>query len=493
MRNSIKFLLGDENREIRAIEPTLTVLEYLRGREGRVGTKEGCAEGDCGSCTVVVGRLEGDTVRYRAVDSCILLMVALDGGQLLTVEDLGHPDGTLHPVQRAMVREHASQCGFCTPGFVMSLFALYQDESRTGAPGTDLIEDTLAGNLCRCTGYGPIIAAARAMSEADGNGDRFGRDMENTVNRLRAMQDDETICIEGPNGGLSFSPAMIETLADLLDEHPDASLVAGGTDVGLWITKGLRDLSPVIHLSRIKGLCTIAETETAIEIGAAATYADAAPIIARYYPEFGEILRRLGSVQIRNLGTIGGNIANGSPIGDSLPPLIAAGATLTLRKGKTTRVLPLEAFFLGYGKQDLDPGEFIEKIVLPKPAPDSRLFCIKISKRFDQDISAVLGAFHIVVRQGVVEDIRIAFGGMAPTPKRAEGAEAALQGKPWNEASVTRAMAALDKDFTPITDMRASAGYRRQVARNLLMKLYLETTESQARTRILPTRKSASG
>ncbi|MFQ5533584.1 MAG: xanthine dehydrogenase small subunit [Sphingomonadales bacterium] len=493
MRHSIKFLLGDQIRELRSVDPTLTVLDYLRQSEHRIGTKEGCAEGDCGACTVVIARLQDDTLRYQAVNACIMLAPALDGCQLLSVEDLRGADGTLHPIQRAMVQEHASQCGFCTPGLVMSLFALYHSHDPNQPPDLDHINDTLAGNLCRCTGYGPIIAAARKMHDLSQGPDRFEHDRQATIARLQSIQDDKTIAIESPDGRTFYAPATTDDLAELLIERPDAVLVAGATDVGLWVTKQMRKLDRVIYLGRVAGLKDIVETGSAIEIGAMASYAGAAPVIARHYPDFGEIIRRIGSTQIRNLGTIGGNIANGSPIGDSSPPLIALGATLCLRRGAERRRMPIEDFFIAYGQQDLRPGEFLEKIIVPKPANDARLGCYKISKRFDQDISAVLGAFHVVVRAGHVVDARIAFGGMAPTPQRALRAEAALIGKPWDAATVEQAMQALRHDFTPIDDMRASAGYRMQVARNLLMKLFVETTESGVPTRIIETREIARG
>ncbi len=488
MRNSIKFLLGSEPRELSGIDPTLTVLDYLQQTERRTGTKEGCCEGDCGACTVVVARPQGDGLQYRAVNACIMLAASLDGCQLLTVEDLAGTDGRLHPVQQAMVAAHGSQCGFCTPGFVMSLFALYQEADS--APEVEEVNDALAGNLCRCTGYGPIITAARTMhdlaaSEPGKAADKFAGESEATLAALRSIADEETIHIQGPDGRVLYAPASVDALADLLAEHPDATLVAGATDVGLWITKALQKLDTVIWLGRIAALRGVRETDAGLEIGAMTSYSDAAAAIAALYPDFGEVIRRLGSVPVRNAGTIGGNIANGSPIGDTLPPLIAAGATLILRQGKTRRSLKLENFFIGYGKQDLKAGEFVESVILPLPAPDTRLYCYKISKRFDQDISAVLGAFSLKVVEGKVEAARIAYGGMAATPKRASAAEAALVGTDWTREAVEQAIAALQQDFTPLDDMRASAQYRMQVAGNLLLKAWLESQGDSAETRII--------
>lgn len=483
MRQKIRFLMGNEPRELSVSDPTMTVLDYLRGPERRFGTKEGCGEGDCGACTVVLGRLSNGRLRYEAVNACIQFLPTLDGAQLLTVEDLKQPDGTLHPVQQAMVETDGSQCGFCTPGFVMSLFALYQGGSNP--PGRQVIDDTLAGNLCRCTGYGPIITAAQQMHAlGDRVSERFQRLMKETATQLTAISDQETLCV-GEGERRLYAPATMDALADLVVAHPDAQILAGGTDVGLWVTKHLRELKTVIYLGRVADLARKTETETAIEIGAGATYSHAMDLIARHYPDMGELFRRLGSVQVRNAGTIGGNIANGSPIGDSPPPLIAAGATLHLRKGAERRSLPLEDFFIDYGKQDRQPGEFVEGITLPKPTPATRFRTYKISKRFDQDISAVCAAFSLRVEEGRVTHIRIAYGGVASIPKRASHAERCLDGAEWSEVSVASAIKALEQDFQPITDMRASAGYRRTIAGNLLRKFFIETSQPDVATRLI--------
>ncbi len=481
MRDTVRFLLGDELREIRNVDPTMTVLDWLRLEERRIGTKEGCNEGDCGACTVVVGRLDdsnrGGGLRYEAVNACIRFLPTLDGCQLLTVEHLKGPDGALHPVQQAMVDEHGSQCGFCTPGFVMSMLALYLNEDR---PEEARIDDALAGNLCRCTGYAPIVRAAQRMYElGDRAADRFAVAAASVAERLRALADEEVVCV-GSKGRRFYAPATEGQFADLLLQHPDATIVAGATDVGLWVTKFQRVLPDAIYTGRVAELRRIRETDTALEIGAAVTYTDAADAIAALYPDFGELIRRIGAVQVRNAGTIGGNVANGSPIGDTPPALIAAGATVVLRLGIERRTLHLEDFFIAYGKQDRRPGEFVEKIILPKPAPGVLFRAYKISKRFDQDISAVCGAFLIELDGDRVSRARLAYGGMAATPKRAAAAEAALVGQSWSEASVRRAMAALKEDFTPLTDWRAGAEYRATVAANLLLKLYVEATEEEA-------------
>jgi xanthine dehydrogenase small subunit len=482
MRDCVRFLLGDELKEIRNIDPTMTVLDWLRLSERKTGTKEGCAEGDCGACTVVIGRLNGDAILYEAINACIRFLATLDGCQVLTVEHLKTADGELHPVQQAMVDCHGSQCGFCTPGFVMSMFALYHNDPSPTPAG---IDDALAGNLCRCTGYTPIAAASQRMYElADPASDRFAHARTAIAEGLKALKDDETLRV-GEGNRVFYAPATLDAFANLLAENPDARIVSGATDVGLWVTKFQRVLDTVIYTGRIHGYRDITDTGDTLEIGAGATYTDIQAPISALYPDFGELIRRIGALQVRNVGTIGGNIANGSPIGDSPPALIAIGATLVLRSASGRRSMPIEEFFIDYGKQDRRPDEFVEKVILPKPAPDARFRAYKITKRFDQDISAVCAAFSIRLDGGTVTEARIAFGGMAATPKRSPLAEQALIGRPWSEATVRDAMAALRNDFTPLTDWRASSGYRMTVAANLLMKMYVETTDPDADTRLV--------
>lgn len=477
MRDTLRFLLGDELVEIANCDPTLTVLDWLRLDRRLTGSKEGCAEGDCGACTVVVGRLDRGRLRYEAINACIRFLPTLDGCQLLTVEHLKGPDGSLHPVQQAMVDCHGSQCGFCTPGIVMSLFALWLNED---APSVSRIEDALAGNLCRCTGYEPIIAAAQRMSA--GGGDR--PDREAVTARLHDLNDDETLALSG-SGGHFFAPVTVAGLADLVAAHPRATLVAGATDVGLWVTKGMRRLDPVIFLGRVTALREIADRGDHLVFGAVATHAEVRPVLASLSPQLDELMRRFGGEQVRNAGTIGGNIANGSPIGDLPPALIALGATLVLRRGGEQRQIPLENFFLDYRKQDRREGEFVEAVIVPRPGPDALIHVSKISKRFDEDISAVCGAFLLRLDSaGRIAEARLAYGGMAGTPKRAAAAEAALTGRHWDEAAVNAAIAALASDFTPLSDMRASAGYRLTVAGNLLLRFLIETTQPDVETRV---------
>ncbi|HXA39618.1 MAG TPA: xanthine dehydrogenase small subunit [Phenylobacterium sp.] len=466
MGRPIRFLLDGEVRELADADPTLTVLNLLRYDLRRTGSKEGCAEGDCGACTVVLGELADGKVAFRAVNACLLFAPMLDGRALFTVESLKRPDGALHPVQQAVVACHASQCGFCTPGFVMSLYA----HQRSGA-ATDsaTLKDALAGNLCRCTGYGPILAAGQAMG-----GDPEAAETGALAAALLGLRRAESLEVEH-RGRRFLAPRTAADFAAAVERNPDAVILAGGTDVGLWVTKQHRDLAVVISLNEAEELRRIDDQADAIRVGAGVRYADAHAALADLHPEFGDLLRRLGGLQVRNLGTICGNIANGSPIGDMPPALIAAGATLVLRRGEERRTLPLEAYFLAYGKQDRRPGEFVEAVVVPR-IPAARVFrAYKLSKRFDQDISAVCAGVSISVEAGRVTEARIAFGGMATTPRRAAACEAALTGQPWSEAAVRAAAEALAEDFQPIDDLRASAAYRLQAAGNLLIRAWLES------------------
>jgi xanthine dehydrogenase small subunit len=491
--NALRYLLDGEVRTVAAVEPTRTVLQHLREDLGRTGTKEGCAEGDCGACTVVLAELDGKRVRYRAINACIQFVPTLDGKALVTVESLkNRRTAALHPVQQAMADGHGSQCGFCTPGFVMSLFALYKTD-----PGPDRtrINDALAGNLCRCTGYRPIVDAARTMyalgraipqreqdwvSAPAGSKSKAAAESEaRLAQALRALRRRKSLVLEHPTGAF-HAPRTLAELATLRRQLPGARLLAGGTDVALWVTKQHRSLGDVIYVGNVTELQRLVVSARAIDIGAAVPLTEAFGAIERAYPELREALRRFASPPIRNAGTLGGNVANGSPIGDSMPPLIALGARVVLRRGAVRRELALEHFYLAYQKTALRHGEFVERVRLPLRPPGLRLACYKISKRFDQDISAVCAAFALVIEGGKIESARAAFGGLAATPKRALALEQALVGRPWTEATCERAAAALATDVAPITDLRASAAYRLAVAQNLLRKFHLESSGALA-------------
>ncbi|MFT9418293.1 xanthine dehydrogenase small subunit [Acetobacter sp.] len=478
MRQHISFYVGDTLHHLSSLPPELTLLDWLRDQQARTGTKEGCNEGDCGACTVLVGRLEQGNLVWRAVNACIHMVWMLDGAQLLTVEDLRSPDGALHPVQQAMVDEHGSQCGFCTPGFVMSMVALSTRVDLAALEGTldgeRIINEALAGNLCRCTGYAPIV---RAMKKAAAYCARHGEPVSaRTVElsaRLRALQDGKTVELHSPQGRVTL-PATVDALASAYVQDPVAVLVAGGTDVGLWVTKRLRQLPHIIAVRTARDLHDVhTRPDGALWIAAGVTYTEAMPHLVAHLPSAADTLRRIGSTQVRNAATVCGNIGNASPIGDGPPIFMAAGAQLHLRCGPERRVVALEAFFLEYGKQDIRPGEFIEGVLIP-PLPDGSVCGVyKVSKRFDQDISAVLGAFVLVMAEdGTIRQARLAYGGMAGIPCRASRAEAALTGQPRTPATLLAAQAAIKEDFTPLSDMRASAWYRATVAANLLVRLF---------------------
>ena len=486
-RDYVVFLLNGERHEVPgSVPPTRTLLEYLREDLGLKGTKEGCNEGDCGACTVVV--MEPEQRSTLAVNACILLVPMLDGKSVTTIDGLLGPSGELHPCQQAMLECHGSQCGFCTPGFVMSLFAMYQDvmEYHDGKPPTKKwINTVLAGNLCRCTGYGSIVAAAERMFALPRPEWDVSRQ---AVNEFRAigLRSKASLAVKNANGQF-YAPLALVELIELRRIQPDSIILGGATDVGLWANKQLRPLPILISTARVGELQQFSHGVGRMRIGAAVTYEAAWSTLEMFWPNLGELIRRLGSEQVRNSGTIGGNIANGSPIGDMPPALMALGSTLVLNGPEGQRRMPLEEFFLAYGKQDRKPGEFVEAVEIPIPAPEvagHRLRCYKISKRFDQDISAVLGCFYLHIDNGVVTSARIAFGGMAGIPKRAKAVEAALEANPWTMATVEAAMPKFERDFQPLSDARASKEYRMLTAKNLLVRYFHEMT-SDVQTRLV--------
>jgi xanthine dehydrogenase small subunit len=436
---------------------------------GLTGTKEGCGEGDCGACTVVVGEAEGGRMSYRAVNSCIKLAHSVDGQALWTVEDLAAADGTLHPAQEAMVQCHGSQCGFCTPGFVMSLFGMYQNHVCQGRAITrELAQQDLSGNLCRCTGYRPILDAARQMAALP----TVAVDEADLLSKLKLLAQNR----KGLEADLAYNAP--RTLAGLLAARaaqPDAQIVAGCTDVGLWVTKMHMQFNRVLDVTRVEELRRVEHYVHHVAIGAAATLADAFAALVADRPQLQAFAQRFAGLPVRNAGTLGGNVANGSPIGDSMPLLIALGASIVLMSERGHRELPLESLYTGYRKNLMAKDEVLAWIKVPKPVPGEMLKVYKISKRYDDDISAVCLAIKLQVEDGKVLSASVGAGGVAATPVRAAHTEASLTGRPWSQETVRQAISTLRAEFSPISDMRASGAYRSEVLGNLLQRFWLES------------------
>lgn len=466
---AIRFLLNDIEISRDQFPPEETLLDFLRIEQSLPGTKEGCNEGDCGACTILIGHLEGGELIYEALNACIRFTATLNACHVVTVEHLSPANGNLHPVQQSLVDHHGSQCGFCTPGFVMSLYALWMQNPN---PNRLQVERALQGNLCRCTGYRPIIDAALAIQGIAGK-DPLKTERQTVIAKLKAMQSNKRINTSSSEHPFII-PANEDDLAAALIEFPNATIIAGATDVGLWVTKGFRNITPAIYVGGLAELQNLSVDNSMLRIGAGVTYSRAIAVLAKLHPAFGELLWRIGGEQVRNAGTIGGNIANGSPIGDMPPPLIALGASVELRKGNQIRQILLEDYYISYGKQAREPGEFVRAILVPAPKTDAHFAAYKISKRRDEDISALLGAFVVELDKGLVSYTRICFGGMAGTPKRATHVEAALLGKPWSQATIEAALPAFGLDYQPLSDWRASAEYRMLTAKNLLQRFYLE-------------------
>ena len=467
-RSEIAFRFRGKTVALSGFAPDRTLLDWLREEAHAKGTKEGCAEGDCGACTVVLCRARAGKLSYEPINACILLLGQIDGAELLTVEDLAQGE-TLHPIQQAMIDHHGSQCGFCTPGIVMSLFAHYHD----GAPATrESVNAALAGNLCRCTGYRPIFDAAEAVIDG-APADRFAATTAERLAALEALPQGDALV--GDETIFFAAPASEASLAALYAAHPDATLLGGATDVGLWVTKRMMRLTKIIWLGRVADFDVLRDDEDGVSLGAGVTLADAAPALAGLHPDLGRLMSRFGSQQVRASGTVGGNIANGSPIGDLAPALIAMRAWLTLGAGQQSRGMALEDFFLAYGKQDRRPGEYVYSLDVPRLKPHQFYAAYKVSKRFDEDISAVMGAFRFDLDGRRVKAARVAYGGMAATPKRAAACEAALIGVDLDQPSTwDAAIAAIAADFQPLSDMRASAAYRLTVAANLVKRALME-------------------
>ena len=477
MTTPIRFLRRGETVTLANVPPSRTLLEVLREDLCSTGTKEGCGEGDCGACTVVVGEAEGDHIRYRAVNSCIQLAHSINGLAVWTAEDLSAADGSLHPVQSAMVECHASQCGFCTPGFVMSLFGMYQNHVSKGRAITrEMAQEELSGNLCRCTGYKPILDAAQQMASLPAV----------QVDEAQLLWQLESVRPEPVEGSVRtgyLSPTTLPALLAARVAHPEAQLVAGCTDVGLWVTKMHMQFGQVLDLTKVKELRRVEQYQHHIAIGAAVTLSDAFAALVAERPQLQTFAKRFAGLPIRNAGTLGGNVANGSPIGDAMPLLIALGANVVLmsqRAGQqVSREMPLEALYTGYRKNLMTPDEVLAWIKVPRPQAGEFLRAYKISKRYDDDISAVCLVLNMQLDDGKVASIGIGAGGVAATPARAVKTEAFLLGQTWTQATVREAMQTLRGEFTPLSDMRASSAYRSEVLGNLLQRFWLESQGMQ--------------
>ena len=469
--NIVKFIYRNKIVEINNSDPNETILNYIRTKLKKTGTKEGCAEGGCGACTAVLGELKKNNINYKAINSCIAFVPSLEGKQLILVEDL-ISKGELHPVQKAMVNYHGSQCGFCTPGFVMSLFAMYKSYSSYNE---NIIKDSIQGNLCRCTGYKPIIDAAKSLNKKN-KSDHFSRDKKIIITLLKKIKQ-RSITIYS-NNKKYFAPKTVYELKKILKQHPNSKLLSGGTDVSLIVTKERKDLDSLIYINSIDELNYIKKNNNYIEVGATTPLINFESIIKRYFPDFAQILKRYGSVQIRNVCTIAGNIATASPIGDTLPLLLSLDSQIIIKDKSKTKILPLNGFFINYRKTKLKKGQFIHSIRIPL-LPKNIFKAYKISKRIDDDISSICASFNIELKNNKIKKIKIAYGGMANIPQRAISCEKILLNSSISDNIISKAKKSLEKDFKPITDARASKKYRMEVAKNLLEKCFLEVKQKK--------------
>jgi xanthine dehydrogenase small subunit len=463
----VKFLFNDKILELSNPDPNQTILNFIRTELKKTGTKEGCAEGGCGACTVVVGELNKNNIEYKAVNACISFLPFLNGKQLLVVENLISKEGKLHPVQEAMVKCHGSQCGFCTPGFVMSLFSMYKNYDNYN---NELIKDSISGNLCRCTGYRPIVDAGKSLNRIS-KIDQFSKNKTKTIKLLKKINS-KNLFITNQDKKY-FSPKKIKDLKKIIKNNPNSNFLSGGTDLSLKVTKERKDIQNIINLMDIKELDFIKKNKNFIEVGAATPLIKFEKFIKKHYSDFNSVLKRYGSIQIRNVGTIGGNIATASPIGDTLPILLSLNAELVIETLKNRKILSINEFFISYRKTKLKKGEFIYSIRIP--LYKNNIFkAYKISKRFDDDISSLCASFNLEISNNKIKNVFIAFGGMAEIPKRATICEKHLKNKHLSIDTFLKARNYLEKDFNPIDDMRASKDYRLEVAKNLLIKCFHE-------------------
>jgi xanthine dehydrogenase small subunit len=470
--NSISFIQEDQIMKINNPDPNETLLNYIRTKLKKTGTKEGCAEGGCGACTVVLGELKNNEIKYSAINSCITFLPTLHGKQLIIVEDLISKNGSLHPVQEAMVDCHGSQCGFCTPGFVMSLFSMFKKYTNFKE---DIIKESISGNLCRCTGYKPIIKAAKKLSNKN-KIDHFSQNIKNTIKLLKKINNKSIKIYK--NDKKYFAPKYIQELKKIIKKNVDSHFMSGGTDLSLKVTKERKDINSIIYMNSIYEMNYIKNNSKYIEIGASTPLIDLENHMQNYYPDFTKILKRYGSPQIRNVGTVAGNIATASPIGDCLPLLLSLNAEVVLQDLKKTKTLLLDSFFVSYRKTKIKKGQFIRSIKIP--LPEKNIFkAYKISKRFDDDISSVCAAFNLEIVKNRIENVKIAYGGMAEIPKRAIFCEKILLKSLINDETISKAKEALERDFKPISDMRASGLYRIEVAKNLLEKCCVEVKQKK--------------
>jgi len=470
--NSISFIQDGRVVKINNPDPNETLLNYIRTKLKKTGTKEGCAEGGCGACTVVLAELKNNEINYRAINSCITFLPTLQGKQLITVEDLISKNGSLHPVQEAMVNRHGSQCGFCTPGFVMALFSMFKKYSNFKE---DVIKESISGNLCRCTGYKPIINAAKNLKNKNKT-DHFSQNIKNTIKLLKKINNKSIKIYK--NNKRYYAPRYIQELKKIIKKNINSDFLSGGTDLSLSVTKERKDINSIIYMNSINEINYIKNNSKYIEVGASTPLIELESHMQKYYPDFTKILKRYGSPQIRNVGTVAGNIATASPIGDCLPLLLSLNAEVVLQDIKKTKTLFLDSFFVGYRKTKLKKGQFIHSIRIPMP--EKNIFkAYKISKRFDDDISSVCAAFNLKIVKNKIEYVRIAYGGMAEIPKRAISCEKILLNSLINEETISKGKEALEKDFNPISDMRASRLYRIEIAKNLLEKCCVEIKQKK--------------